>query len=414
MDDILGLGVFNISTDLPSWTRTSDHNAMDEPPEGKPYCRYNIGGHDPNDFFQDWADGELGPPKGNDLRSAIQVAFKFDPRGDDYIYYATLEVTLDQAQDGINLGPQYGLHAWYRDEEGKVVSRVYRLDVVLQANTCNQFPPPSSADIKAYTDVFLPTTSTTKALTALASNAKKDSVRASVAGHLLKHRLFPSNLPIPKLQKVRHINPYLDFWAWSCHNLEWSGPDESTVRVKQSHYILPIFYHHFGCVCPSFEALETIKLIAKKRSVLDIGSGPGYWTYMLRRHGVTTRAVDNGDSLWRCMWIGDTIKADGARYLKHDTEYISEGGGNGGKDSVLLLVYPQVTTKFTTAVLDAYQGTTIVVAGTQNRNGFTGFKGRTIAEWMEKNMPGWERIVQTPLPSFAGKDEALFVFEKKV
>lgn len=28
-------------------------------------------------------------------------------------------------------------------------------------------------------------------------------------------------------------------------------------------------------------------------------------------------------------------------------------------------------------------------------------------------MPEWERVLQIPLPSFAGKDEALFVFEKK-
>jgi hypothetical protein len=239
-------------------------------------------------------------------------------------------------------------------------------------------------------------------------------LRQSVAEHLTQHRLFPNNISIPKLKPEKaHINPYLDFLAWACLNLEWCGPDESTVRVKQSHYILPVFYHHFGCVCPTFEALEIVKQVAKKRPVLDIGSGLGYWTYMLRRHDVKTYAVDNGDSIWRCMWIADTIKADGAEYLRDVYPHSSQGGGYGGKDSVLLLVYPQVTTKFTTAVLDAYKGTTIIVVGTQNRNGFTGFKGETIADWMQKNMPEWERIVQTPLPSFPGKDEALFVFEKK-
>jgi hypothetical protein len=28
-------------------------------------------------------------------------------------------------------------------------------------------------------------------------------------------------------------------------------------------------------------------------------------------------------------------------------------------------------------------------------------------------MPGWEKVCQIPLPSFAGKDEALFVYEQK-
>ena len=58
-------------------------------------------------------------------------------------------------------------------------------------------------------------------------------------------------------------------------------------------------------------------------------------------------------------------------------------------------------------------GTTIVVASTQNASGFTAFAKDTIAEWMARKMPAWEKILQVPLPSFAGKDEALFAFERK-
>ena len=32
---------------------------------------------------------------------------------------------------------------------------------------------------------------------------------------------------------------------------------------------------------------------------------------------------------------------------------------------------------------------------------------------MAREMPQWQRLLQIPLPSFAGKDEALFVFERK-
>ncbi|KAK1817403.1 hypothetical protein LTR12_008159 [Friedmanniomyces endolithicus] len=63
-------------------------------------------------------------------------------------------------------------------------------------------------------------------------------------------------------------------------------------------------------------------------------------------------------------------------------------------------------------MVGAYQGTTIVCAGTQNASGFTGFAKETIAEWMAREMPGWKMVLQIPLPSFAGKDEALSVFEK--
>lgn len=53
------------------------------------------------------------------------------------------------------------------------------------------------------------------------------------------------------------------------------------------------------------------------------------------------------------------------------------------------------------------------MAGTQNANGFTAFAKETIAEWMAREMPECTKTLQIPLPSFAGKDEALFVFRKQ-
>ena len=219
---------------------------------------------------------------------------------------------------------------------------------------------------------------------------------------------MPTNLTITKAKK--HVNPYYDFWAWSCLNLEWAGPDEGTEKVKTSHHILPVFMHHFGCVVPSYESLEVIRQLAtaekdgKKRSVVEIGSGNGYWSYMLRRMGVDVQAVDSQQSQYRTVWIGDTVKVEGEKYLRD----------NGGcKEEILLMVYPIVSADFTSKTLEAYKGDTIVVAGTQNANGYTAFKDGTIGEYMLAEKKEYERIVQIPLPSFAGKDEALFVFERK-
>ena len=57
--------------------------------------------------------------------------------------------------------------------------------------------------------------------------------------------------------------------------------------------------------------------------------------------------------------------------------------------------------------------TIVVVAGTQNANGYTAFADELLVDWFARVMPGWEKVCQVPLPSFAGKDEALFVYEKK-
>lgn len=154
---------------------------------------------------------------------------------------------------------------------------------------------------------------------------------------------------------------------------------------------------------PSYESLEVIKQSAGKRAVVEIGSGNGYWTYMLRRMGVSVKAVDNQQSEYRTMWIGDTLVRDGEQYLKEK---------KGCKDDLLLLVYPIVSSDFTTGILDTYKGDTVCVAGTQNRNGYTAFKDRTIDEYMKDEKSDYEKTIQIPLPSFAGKDEALYVFER--
>lgn len=189
--------------------------------------------------------------------------------------------------------------------------------------------------------------------------------------------------------------------------------------------MLPVFYHHFGCVCPTYDAISLITQLSRPPSkmkgekameppVLDIGSGNGYWTLMLRRAGLTVYPVDNAVSVWRTMWIPDTLPYDGIELLTAKTmPKPLQDVRRGGEGAILLLVYPQVSNNFTAKVIDAYKGDVIVVAGTQNGNGFTGFAGETIASWMAREKREFELVLQIPLPSFAGKDEALFVFMKR-
>lgn len=121
-----------------------------------------------------------------------------------------------------------------------------------------------------------------------------------------------------------------------------------------SHAILPVIYHHFGCVCPSYEALELIRQVSKGRPVLDVGSGNGYWTYMLRRmepggkkeKKMEVVPIDSGMSEWRTMWVGDTLETDGAKWLQEH---------EGRKDAVLLLIYPNTGDEFTSKMIKAYR-----------------------------------------------------------
>ena len=126
---------------------------------------------------------------------------------------------------------------------------------------------------------------------------------------------------------------------------------------------------------------------------------------MLRKMNIDVIAVDNMASEYRTMWISDTVKADGVEYLMKNS---------GGKGKVLLMVYIVTAGEFSRRLLKAYQGDTIVAVGTQNSNRYTGFNDCTMEEYFEKEMPQWTLLCRIAMPSFAGKDEALFMWKRKV
>lgn len=240
------------------------------------------------------------------------------------------------------------------------------------------------------------------------ANAKKLSPRETVAQYLQSRRIAP---PFKIPRSKTHVNPYYDFWTYSCQLITFLGPlpDASyadPLNAKRTHPMLPVFYHHFGCVVPTYEALSIISELAAEsgaEGVIDMASGNGYWTYMLRRMKLDIIAVDNIASEYRTMWISDTVKSDGVEYLKrHD----------GGGRRILLMVYMVTAGTFTKRVIQAYHGDTIVVVGTQNENRYTGFRDSTVEEWFEKEMTAWQLVCRIAMPSFAGKDEGLFVWKR--
>ena len=377
-----------------------------------------------DDFYAAIAESfSLAPFNGN-----ASVADKAK-RQDTYVYHAIMSVTLAQVQHAVSLGRggdggNGTLHAWYRDPSPEA------------SQTPRPHPnPPSRQDSDAYVAIFDAATATPAALRGFAANARKGSVRAAVADHLLAKRYLHPTLPglqIPKVKPSKGAkgkaapatdptkdpyNPYLDFAAWSCRNLEWCGPcglSEAAPGAAAGHPVLPVLMHHFGCACPSREALEILKVLAAGRGVIDAGSGGGYWTFMLRQHGLgPVTAVDSAQSAWRATWVQDTVVDDAARWLRRQRP-------PGCPDQVLLVVYPIVgggvaggeEGSFTKGLLRAYAGDTLAIVGTQNRNGYTSFRGRPMDEYMAAEQSEWTKVVQIPLPSFPGKDEALFVFQR--
>lgn len=339
--------------------------------------------------------------------STIQRTFNI-PQPDTYTYRAQAETTLAITQRAIAGKRVHGLHNWYHTPTGEPIPP----------------PPPSPhplpAEILAYISLFDASLSPAKALNAFKASAKANSLQLHVSTHLVErfHNSAPGGL-LPSKKSRSHTNPYLDMFAYTCRELEWCGPWPNTLHTKQAHHMLPVLYHHFGCVVPSYAALHVLAKLAQParpskepvRPIFDIGSGNGYWTFMLRNFpllegmkDLDVRGVDNGTSEYRVTWIDDTVRHDGLKYLREHED---------GKGAVLLLVYPQATGNFTAPLLKKFKGDCIVVAGTQNANGFTGFQDCVVDEWVEKHLKEFELTLRMPLPSFPGKDEALFVFQRR-
>ncbi|KAF2736753.1 hypothetical protein EJ04DRAFT_551107 [Polyplosphaeria fusca] len=365
---------------------------------------------DPDQFLASWSDSRFIPTEQNFrlFSDCIREAFQLSA-DDAHVYRAQGTTTLDITQKAINGKRKNGLHDWYHDEKRENVAE-----------------PPSPAEVSAYTSLFEPSVSLPKALNGFKANAKAKTLRASIAAHVSSRFLNKTQGLIPAKKERQHTNPYLSLWAYSCRELEWAGPWPDTAHTKMSHHILPIFYHHFGCVVPSYQALWVIAKLAQPakpskeavRPILDLGSGNGYWTFMLRNLALEAGMlplkvvpVDDQTSEYRVTWVQDTVKMDGKQFLEKHGE--GSWTVDGGRGCVLLLVYPQATGDFTEKVLRAYQGDTVVVAGTQTRNGFTGFQTEMVDEWMERELAEFDLTLRMPLPSFAGKDEALFVFQRK-
>ncbi|KAF2201960.1 hypothetical protein GQ43DRAFT_370194 [Delitschia confertaspora ATCC 74209] len=370
-----------------------------------PYCKESKLTFKPKSLLETWCYKSPDIIRAKTFEICIRSAFWLHS-SDSYVYHASGSTTLHQAQVAINAKGRAGLHAWYKTDEDIIVD------------------PPPKTDIEAYTSLFAPSASLESALNVFHHEAKKDSLRSHIGAYLrMKFYVDPAAkqlLPNKKARELEHTNPYFDMWKYSCEELEWVGPWPNTTNTKFSHHMLPIFYHHFGCVCPSFQALWVIANLAQPsaptknklvKPIFDVGSGNGYWTYMLRNlyiredmKPLQVYPVDDGSSEYRTVWIEDTVNVNGVEFIQQQNR----------TDAVLLLVYPIVSGSFTSSVLKAFKGDTIVVAGTQNGNGFTGFADQAIDEWIAGNMPEWALVMRLPLPSFAGKDDALYVFRRNL
>lgn len=131
----------------------------------------------------------------------------------------------------------------------------------------------------------------------------------------------------------------------------------------------------FSWAVPTIEALQTIEEVSPN-GVVEIGAGSGYWTGMLRQRGVDVIAYDPdppsmGESEWHTGFEWSPVEVGNHRVISDHA------------DRTLLLVWPNYSRRWTDAVVELYQGDTVVYVG-EGPGGCTGT--RRMHELL-----GWQR-----------------------
>lgn len=142
---------------------------------------------------------------------------------------------------------------------------------------------------------------------------------------------------------------------WNPYYAEFLSLDDPTEEMNRLRKM-------YAYAIPNREAVDIIRAIGK--SVVEVGSGSGYWAAVLERAGVRVAATDNGN--WK------PFSRTWTRIARIDAAKAAAAAGRQG--AALLMVWPPYKDEMAGNALRAYRkngGTTLVYVG-EDRFGATG------------------------------------------
>lgn len=154
----------------------------------------------------------------------------------------------------------------------------------------------------------------------------------------------------------------------------------------------------YGFAIPDDDAINCIASYSNG-SVIELGSGCGYWASLLREKGVDVICVDdmswkNNDSWhWDQIYTEPTVGS-----YEHLDEY---------PNHTLFMCWPNYNTDFAKDSLQAYKGDTFIYVG-EGRGGCTG--NDAFHELIEAE---WEIAEEVCIPQWPGIHDMLHVFKRK-
>jgi hypothetical protein len=186
-------------------------------------------------------------------------------------------------------------------------------------------------------------------------------------------------------------NPYLDLFRSlppSCHRGRHTAIDARELTMPEWLSFKSHVAATYAWAVPTDDAIATISRHA--RQIVEIGSGSGYWAWMLEQAGIRVQAFDAAPP--RLTWhpVLPGTGTDAARYPDH----------------TLLLCWPPWGTDMAFDALRGYSGHTVVYIGEW-------MLGSADARFFALLCAEFDAVDGAELPQWYMRDDRLLVFRRR-
>jgi hypothetical protein len=186
-------------------------------------------------------------------------------------------------------------------------------------------------------------------------------------------------------------NPYLDlFWSLppACHRSRHTAVDARELTMPDWLSFKSDVAATYAWAVPTDDAIATIARHA--RQIVEIGSGSGYWAWMLEQAGIRVQAFDVASPRFTWHQVHSGTSADAARYPDH----------------ALFLCWPPWATSMAFDTLRAYRGQTVVYVGEW-------MLGSADARFFALLCAEFDAVDGAELPQWYMRDDCLLVFRRR-
>ena len=190
--------------------------------------------------------------------------------------------------------------------------------------------------------------------------------------------------PVNKVNRLLH-----EHWEpWARSVCFYGESDDSLVQKDDFRQRLKLI-EKFSLAIPNEESLNAI---TRMGPIIEVGSGSGYWAFLIRCKCVDIIAVDDRSSpqKWTMDWFPSTIKCDALKYLEEH---------GGCSDRTLFMSWPTCGE----SILSAFKGDHFIIIG----------KSECRSKWELCNDPEWVLLDCIEIPVWPGMYNRMRIYMRR-